>query len=64
MATSSIFASFDITEKKKSLDFAKALVESEADAFSKRMNPSGRVLRNREDIRSFLGIDETKHVSK
>ena len=64
MATSSIFASFDITEKKKSLDFAKALAKSETDAFVQRTNPSGRMLRNTEEIRSFFGISNSKQVSK
>ncbi len=64
MATSSIFANFDITEKKKSLDFVKALEKSESDGFVQRANPSGRVLRKKEEIRSFFGIIEPKRVSK
>ena len=64
MATSSIFANFDITEKKKSLDFAKALVKSETDAFAQRTNPSGRMLRNAEEIRSFFGKNDKKKVSQ
>ena len=64
MATSSIFANFDITERKKSQNFAHALVNSETDAFTQKSNPSGKMLRKAEEIRSFFGINDMKKASK
>lgn len=64
MATSSIFASFDIRDKKKSLDFANALVKSEKDAFVRGTNQSGKILRETDDIRFFFSNSEEKRKSK
>lgn len=64
MATSSIFANFDITDRKKAEAFVKALEESETDAFAHGMKQTGRILRTQKEIGSFFGIDKAKQTRK
>ena len=64
MATSSIFANFDISDRKKALAFAKALEESEKDASAHGGERAGRILRTPKEIGSFFGIDKTKRICK
>ena len=64
MATSSIFANFDISDSKKALAFVKALEESEKDAFAHGREQTGRILRTQKEIGRFFGIEKAKRSCK
>ena len=64
MATSSIFANFDIMDGKKANVFVKALEKSENDAVVPATNTKGKFLRTQDEIGKFFGVIKTKRVSK